>query len=149
MAEVRVLNYVELVGFGKTLPIGDLNTPVTISLDNSAPKYIQQRFALPAGGGVATELLKLGTAAGDDLPSFKYLRLVPSVTTFVCFKGTADADTSVIAIDANEVFQLTSDDTKDDGADPTTRLTDATSNDIKYVYAYSASAGYIDVLAAF
>lgn len=152
MATANIYTYIEITGAGTTIPFGSKTVPLSITLDNSVEAAIRTRHHLTSG--TAKEILRTGTADGDDVAApFKLIAIKPEADTEIVFIGGTTADSSNLVIEADHVFVLSSGLTTDYQATYSDRLSSgaATAENITKIYALqsSGSTKYVDVLAAY
>lgn len=143
---VAITTYVEVLGSDPTQPLGSKSTPLSISLATDEEIV---RFKRQLATGTTTEVLRIGSSAGDDITAFKVLAIKPEVETTVVLQGTNAADSSTVDILAGHVFVLSTDDTRVYDADAETRAGD-TAQVITKVFALQSvqATAFIEILAA-
>lgn len=147
MATVNIWTYIEVTGAGPNMQFGSKSVPVSISLAAN-PEVFKARHQVAQT--TATEILRVGTSAGDDIQAFNALIIRPEDAATISWEGSTTADNSSVDVAAGHTLILTTDDTTADGASASARVA-ATTALIKKVYAYRDAAGtkYVDVIALY
>lgn len=148
MATVNIYTYVEVLGAGPTMEFGSKSVPVSVTLDSTNPEIFKARHQVATV--TATEILRVGTAAGDDIKAFKVLIIKPEDAATISWESGDATDNSSVDVAAGHTLILTSDDTTDYAATGTLRVAEATDL-IEKVFAYRDGSGtkYVDVIALY
>ena len=147
-ATVNIFTYIEVLGAGPNKVIGSKTVPVSVSLDSTNPEIFTARHQVAQT--TATEILRVGTSAGDDIQAFKVLIIKPEDACTISWESGDATDNSSVDVAAGHILILTSDDTTDYAATGALRVA-ATTDLIEKVYAYRDASGtkYVDVTALY
>lgn len=91
---------------GTKTTIGSTNTPIAITVTG-----VKHENTLSLAANTTKELLRVGTADGDDIADFDFLYVVCSTNATLEIQGTTAADNSLVALKASTPFILSLDDT--------------------------------------
>ena len=103
---LNVYDAAVLVVDGVRTTIGSTTIPISITVSG-----VKHENTLSLSANTTKELLRVGTADGDDISDFDFLHIVCSTNATLEIQGTTAADNSLVAIKANIPFRLFLDDT--------------------------------------
>lgn len=115
---------------GKVYDIGDLFAPYTLTTSAD----IKSIKSLTGTKNTYTEILSIGSSAGDDLTALVGAIILSTVAGFIIVRGADDADTSSIPIPANFPVLIPGPKTTAYGATPALRAAGADSTIAKVYF---------------
>lgn len=138
---------ITIPGAGK-IELGDISTPISVTLDASSPDIYVNRVALANGEDAL--IAELGS--GHALADFKFLAIYCSVDMDIVFGGEGSQfNNSAVVVEGGTFFYLFNDEIKAYQVTLADRVADTNANqDIQQIYAGndSGSSGYVQIWLA-
>lgn len=152
MAQVNVYQYAEIqLGDGSIVTIGSRATPKTISLTGTGTMH-RSTFTGVVGDGV--ELLRVGSADGDDISGFVFLAVRSSVDATLAWVGLTDGSLGDLDVDSSEIgleggawMFFFSDQTTEHNGDPVNTRAANTAHTITKMWVKPSASATVDVIA--